>query len=99
MWLSATDSHFPTAIALYEQFTALTRIAELKRASNAMSADVFVAALLQAEQVAKECVAMLVYEPRTTPEGQLAQTGMQHLRRLRELIARQQKQQQRKLKK
>lgn len=96
----AVDVHFILpAIALYEQFTALTRIAEQKRATNAMSPDEYVAALLLAERVAKECVAMLVYEPRSTPEGQLAQNGMQHLKRLRESIARQQKQQQRKMKK
>lgn len=30
---------------------------------------------------------MLVYEPRCTPEGQLAQSGMQHLKKLRDQIA------------
>lgn len=40
-----------------------------------------------AERLAKECVSMLVYEPRSTPEGQLAQSGMQHLKKLRKQIA------------
>lgn len=88
-----------TAIALYEQFTALTRIADQKRATNVMSPEEYVVHLMRVERIAKECVAMLVYEPRSTPEGQLAQNGMHHLKRLREAITHQQKLIQRKMKK
>lgn len=74
----------------------MARLADQKRAANAMSPAEYVQTLCRTEELAKECVAMLVYEPRSTPEGELALNGMQHLKRLRDLIAKHQKQLRRK---
>lgn len=51
--------------------------------------------LVTAELIAKQSVMMLVYEPPSTPEGDLARLGMQQLRKIRGLIEGQHKLQRR----
>ncbi|XP_037033809.1 SET domain-containing protein SmydA-8-like isoform X2 [Bradysia coprophila] len=75
-----------TGIALYEYFNSMVELTIYNMNEKNISIQEGVDELVRAETFAKESLKMLLYEPKSTPEGHLAKSAMLKLKSIRENI-------------
>ncbi|XP_037027904.1 SET domain-containing protein SmydA-8-like [Bradysia coprophila] len=75
------------AIALFEYFNSKAELTIHEMNDQKLSISEGIAKLASAEQLATESIKMLLYEPKSTPEGHLAKIAMLKLKSIRENIS------------
>lgn len=72
---------------MYEQQSTEVLLAQKRHSFKETTKEEYVFSLLEAENMLKQAVKWLLYEPFNSPEGRLAQRAMEELRELRKLVA------------
>lgn len=79
---------FVAALSLYELQKAQVDLAQKLFANKEIAREEFVKTVLECENKLKNAIKLLLYEPRNSPEGRLAQRAMEELRILRNFATR-----------
>lgn len=73
-------------IALYEHQLSITQVAQKNFDAGNTTEEILLEQLLRAESILKDSISNLVFEHKTTPEGQLCKHALVNLKDLRGLI-------------
>lgn len=79
-------SSFLSGIALYEHQLSLTQVAQKNFDTGNTTEEVLLEQLQRAESILKDSISNLVFEHKTTPEGQLCKHALVNLKDLRGLM-------------
>lgn len=80
------DGHYFVGITMYELHTPKVMLANREYDSGEITSEELLNRLMDCENLLKDAISMLLYEPSNSPEGKLLRVAIDELRVLRENI-------------